>query len=275
MTFVTRFAPSPSGHLHRGHAFSAITAHEAAERADGRFLLRIDDIDAGRCRPAFEAAIYEDLAWLGLAWEAPVRRQSDHLADYARALEALDAEHLIYRCFKTRKEAIADIGRAPHDPGSVLLGEPLGAAEEARRLGEGRPFAWRLSLARAEARIGGAGQLTFEEAGGGRIAVDSRLIGDPILARKDLGVAYHLAVVVDDAMQGVTDVIRGADLLQATHCQRLLQALLGLPTPRYRHHRLILGADGKRLAKRDQAETLRDLRSRGVSPADVRRELGL
>ncbi len=267
--FVTRFAPSPTGYLHKGHAFSAITAHEAARAAGGRFLLRIEDIDAARCRPAYEAGIFEDLAWLGLDWETPVRRQSEHMDDYAAALERLRAEGLLYRCFRTRAELIAS---APHGPMDTFRGGP--DPDESARLSAGEPFAWRLSLEAAERRLGGFEGLTFE-ADGERVRARPEVGGDVVLARKDAGVAYHLAATVDDALQGVTCVIRGVDLKEAAHVQRLLQALLGLPTPTYLHHRLILGPDGKRLAKRDRAQTLRELRAAGVTPADLRRELGL
>ena len=278
--FVTRFAPSPTGLLHRGHAFSALTAFEAARAAGGRLLLRIEDIDTARCRPRFEAAIVEDLAWLGVEWEPPPRRQSEHLADYRAALARLEARGLIYRCFKTRAQVLADIGRAPHGPTAAYRGAPLGPAEEARLTAEGRPFAWRLSLAAAERALDGISGLTFTEEGAGpngetgRIAARPERAGDVILARKGLGVAYHLAVVVDDALQGVSHVIRGADLFDAAHIHRLLQALLALPTPIYRHHRLLLDDDGQRFAKRDRAETLRDLRARRLSAAALRAELG-
>jgi glutamyl-Q tRNA(Asp) synthetase len=278
--FVTRFAPSPTGYLHRGHAFSALTAFEAARAAGGRFLLRIEDIDATRCRPPYEEAIYEDLAWLGLEWETPVRRQSDHLDDYQAALAALTADHLTYRCFKTRKELAQAAASAPHDAAEVHRGAALPAAEEAARLAAGDPFAWRLSLDAAETALAGRPLSFFEEGAGpggerGHILADPALSGgDIVLARKDVGVAYHLAVVVDDALQGVTHVIRGQDLFEATHVQRLLQALLDLPTPAYRHHRLLTGPDGRRFAKRDRAETLRDLRARGVSAAELKAELG-
>jgi glutamyl-Q tRNA(Asp) synthetase len=272
--FVTRFAPSPTGYMHRGHAFSALTAYEAARAAGGRFLLRIEDIDATRCRPQFDAAIFEDLAWLGLTWETPVRRQSEHLADYQAALSRLQADGLLYRCFRTRREVAEAMASAPHGPMEVFRGGPLPPAEEAQRLAAGQPFAWRLSLDAAEARLGGFGALTFEEEGEGAVATRPELGGDVVLARKDVGVAYHLAVVVDDALQGITHVIRGRDLFEATHVQRLLQALLGLPTPIYRHHRLLTGPDGKRYAKRDRSETLRSLRERGMSASDLRRELG-
>lgn len=274
MRLVTRFAPSPSGLAHRGHAFSALTAFEAACAAGGRFLLRIEDIDTARCRPEFDVALREDLAWLGLEWEEPVRRQSDHLADYATALNRLRRSNLLYRCFRTRKEVIDDIARAPHGPAPALAPGPHPPSEEARLLRENRPYAWRLSLLTAERLLGGFGGLRFEEERQGLIGIEPRLGGDVILARKDLGVSYHLAVVVDDAAQGVTHVIRGRDLLEATHTQRLLQALLGLPTPLYRHHPLLLRPDGRRFAKRDTTETLRDLRGQGVSPSDLRKNLG-
>lgn len=275
--FVTRFAPSPTGYLHQGHAFSALTAHEAARAVDGRFLLRIEDIDATRCRPAFEAAIHEDLAWLGLSWETPVRRQSEHLDDYHGALAALEARGLLYRCFRTRREVADEIARAPHGAMEVFRGRPLPPGEEARRLAANEPFAWRLSLDAAERALGGFQDLTFVEEGAGEprvVQARPELGGDVVLARKDVGVAYHLAVVFDDALQGITHVIRGADLAEATHVQRLLQALLGLPTPTYRHHRLLTGPDGRRFAKRDRAQTLRELRAAGMTPADLRREMG-
>ncbi|MDZ4370837.1 MAG: tRNA glutamyl-Q(34) synthetase GluQRS [Phenylobacterium sp.] len=272
--FTTRFAPSPTGYLHRGHAYSALTAHAAAMAARGRFFLRIEDIDVTRCRPEFEAAIHEDLAWLGLAWETPVRRQSDHLAEYEAALARLEAQGLVYRCFRTRREVAQAMASAPHGPMEVYRGAPLPPAEEAARIAAGEPFAWRLSLDAAAKVLGGFGDLTFHEAGKGVIAARPELGGDVVLARKDVGVAYHLAVVVDDASQGVTQVIRGEDLFDATHVQRLLQALLGLSVPTYHHHALLLGPDGRRYAKRDRAETLRALRDQGVRPADLRRELG-
>ena len=275
--FVTRFAPSPTGLLHKGHAFSALTAHEAARSAGGRLLLRIEDIDVTRCRPQFEAAIYDDLAWLGIAWEHPVLRQSEHMADYRAALEELRAAGLVYRCFRTRREILDTMASAPHGPPEGYRGAPLAPDEEARRMAAGEPFAWRLSLAAAQAR---AGPLSFVEEGEGPggergvIEVDPATAGDVVLARKDVGVAYHLACVGDDARQGVTSVMRGQDLFEATHIQRLIQVVLGLPAPVYCHHRLIAGADGRRLAKRDKAETLHSLRSRGVSAAALRAELG-
>jgi glutamyl-Q tRNA(Asp) synthetase len=208
-------------------------------------------------------------------WASAVRRQSEHLDDYRRALSRLARERLVYRCFKTRAQVLAEIGRAPHGPVSAYHGQPLAPAMEARLVAEGRPYAWRLSLAEAERRLGGFSHLTFSDEGAGSVIATPRLAGDVILARKDVGVAYHLAVVVDDALQGVTDVIRGADLFEATHIQRLLQALLDLPTPAYRHHRLLLGADGRRYAKRDRAETLRDIRARGITRQALLAELAV
>jgi glutamyl-Q tRNA(Asp) synthetase len=279
--FVTRFAPSPTGWLHRGHAFSALTAYDAAQAAGGRFLLRLEDIDRTRCRPEFEVGICEDLAWLGLTWETPVRRQSDHMADYGAALRELSERGLTYRCFKTRREVAEAIESAPHGAMEAYRGEPLPPGEEEARLEAGEPYAWRLSLAAAERALGGFQALTFVEEGAGPdgetgvIRARPELGGDVVLARKDVGVAYHLAVVHDDALQGVTHVIRGQDLFEATHVQRLLQALLALPTPVYRHHRLLAGPDGRRFAKRDRSETLRELRARGMTAADLRKELGL
>ena len=277
---TTRFAPSPTGRLHRGHAFSALTAYDAARHAGGRFILRIEDIDATRCRPEFEAGILEDLAWLGLTWEQPVLRQSEHLADYEQALAGLTARGLTYRCFRTRREVADAIASAPHGPMEAFVGAPLPADEEAGRLAAGEPFAWRLSLAAAERALGGLQGLTFQEEGSGPggetglIAARPALGGDVVLARKDVGVAYHLAVVFDDALQAVTHVIRGRDLFEATHIQRLLQALLGLPTPTYRHHALLTGPDGKRFAKRDRSQTLRELRESGMTAEQLRAELG-
>jgi glutamyl-Q tRNA(Asp) synthetase len=278
--FVTRFAPSPTGYLHAGHAFSALTTFEAARAAGGRFLLRIEDIDRTRCRPEYEAAVYEDLAWLGLDWETPVRRQSEHMADYAAALRELAERGLTYRCFRTRREVAEAIESAPHGVMEAFRGEPLPPDEEARRVEGGEPYAWRLSLAAAQRALGGFERLSFLEEGAGpfgergRIAARPQLGGDVVLARKDVGVAYHLAVVADDARQGVTHVIRGQDLFEATHVQRLLQALLALPTPIYRHHRLLTDARGRRFAKRDRDQTLRERRASGMTPAALRAELG-
>ena len=277
---VTRFAPSPTGRLHRGHAFSALNAFAAARDAGGRFLLRLEDIDTARCRAEFAEAILDDLSWLGLGWETPVLRQSTRGEAYGTAIDALRARGLLYRCFRTRREIAEDIGRAPHGAVAAVRPGPLPAEETAERLARGDPWAWRLSLDAARRAIGDFDALTFVEEGAGPdgqsglIASRPETAGDVVLARKDLGVSYHLAAVVDDAHQGVTHVIRGEDLFEAAHIQRLLQALLGLPTPVYRHHRLILRPDGKRFAKRDTAETLRDLRARGITPAALRAELG-
>ncbi len=272
--FVTRFAPSPTGYLHLGHAFSALTAYAAAQAAGGRFLLRIEDLDQGRSRPDFEAAIYEDLAWLGLSWAEPPRRQSAHLDDYARALDRLIAQGVAYRCFRTRREVLAAIADAPHGPKPLYFGQALPAAEEAARLGAGQAFAWRLSSARVRDALGARlADLRFSTERG-ETPLDPARLGDAVIARKDFPASYHLASVVDDALQGVSDVIRGEDLADSAHLHVVLQTLLDLPTPRYRHHRLIHGPDGVRLAKRDSATALRALRAEGLSPEDVRAHLG-
>lgn len=274
--YVTRFAPSPTGYLHLGHALSALTAFDAARAAGGRFLLRMEDIDHGRARPEFEAAILEDLAWLGVAWEEPVRRQSEHMADYAAALRSLIDRDLVYRCFRTRKEVVEAIASAPHGANEdVFRGERLPAAEEEAKLAAGEPFAWRLSLKKARSVLGPAYfALVFEDETG-FVRAEPEKHGDVVLARKDFPTSYHLASVWDDALQGVTHVIRGEDLRDAAHLHVLLQKLLDLPQPSYRHHRLVLGDDGKRLAKRDQSATLRALREAGKTPDDVRALLTL
>jgi glutamyl-Q tRNA(Asp) synthetase len=271
--FVTRFAPSPTGYLHKGHAFSALSVFQGARQAGGRFLLRIEDIDTTRCRPEYEAAIFEDLAWLGLAWEEPVRRQSEHMADYDAALERLREMGVLYRCFRTRSE-LSEFAAAPHGPMPAYRGAPLQPDDEAVRLAAGQSYAWRLSLDAAAERLGGFGGLSFFLEGEGWVQARPEVGGDVVLARKDVRTSYHLASVVDDALQGITHVIRGVDLAEAAHVHRLLQALLELPTPVYRHHGLVLGPDGKRLAKRDRAETLRELRGRGMTAAQIREELG-
>ncbi len=277
MTAVTRFAPSPTGLLHLGHAHAALFA-AAAAGPGGRFILRIEDIDGTRCRPEFEAAILEDLAWLGLDWERPVRRQSEHMADYAAALDRLRAQELLYPCFCTRRKIQAEIeraGAAPH--GSPTLGPDgplypgtcrgLTMDERHARIEQGIPYAWRLDMARA---IRKTGQLTWHDLARGRIDARPEMFGDVVLARKETPASYHLAVTVDDALQGVTLVTRGEDLFDATHVHRLLQALLILPVPEYRHHGLIADESGKRLAKRDKAATLRALREAGKTSAEVR-----
>lgn len=272
---VTRFAPSPTGRLHLGHAASAIRAHDLARGGDGdggggggggAFLLRIEDIDAGRCRPAFVEGITEDLAWLGLTWDGPVVRQSDRLELHADALERLRAQGLLYPCFCTRGEIAREIAAsasAPHaedtEPRYPGTCRSLSFAERQARMD--RRHAWRLDSAAA---IAAAGPLAWHDSGAGRVVADPADHGDVVLARKDAPASYHLAVTVDDAAQGVTDVVRGQDLFAATHVHRLLQALLGLPTPRYRHHPLLLGPDGIRLAKRHGAPTLAAMRADGV-----------
>ena len=275
---VTRFAPSPTGRLHLGHAYAALFAHDTAKRAGGRFLLRIEDIDASRCRPAFVAGIIEDLAWLGLIWGEPVRRQSEHLADYAAALGRLQDLGVIYPCFCTRKDIAEEIARsahAPHGPEGALypgLCRHLDDGERQARLDSGAPYALRLDVALAR-RLAPA-PLFFEDAGAGKVEAKPGLLGDVVLARKDAPTSYHLAVTVDDALQGVTLITRSQDLFHATHLHRLLQALLGLPTPAYQHHPLLLDDNGRRFAKRDHAATLEALRRSGASLDDVRRRIG-
>ena len=275
---VTRFAPSPTGLLHPGHAYSALFAFEAARRNGGRFLLRIEDIDFTRCRREFEDAILEDLAWLGIAWETPVRRQSDHLHEYVKVAEQLRVRGLLYPCFCTRKDIQREIeaaGAAPHGPEGPLypgLCRSLSEDERQSRIASGESFAMRLDLNRALDETGG--DLEWLDLERGPQKAQPEILGDVVLVRKDIGCSYHLAVVMDDALQGVTRITRGADLFEATHVQRLLQALLDLPTPEYHHHPLMLDSDGKRLAKRHEAESLRSLRLRGVSALAVRERCG-
>ncbi|WP_319797917.1 tRNA glutamyl-Q(34) synthetase GluQRS [Nitrobacter sp.] len=285
---VFRFAPSPNGLLHLGHARSALLNYDAARRSRGRFLLRIEDIDATRCRSQFEAAIYEDLGWLGITWETPVRRQSDHLADYRAALDRLAALGLLYPSFESRAEIAAlvkareaegiwlrDPDGAPLYPGAA---KSLPASERQRRLRSGAPFALRLDMD-AACRL--AGNLTWTEQGSGpggetgEVVARPEAWGDVILARKDTPTSYHLSVVVDDALQGVTNVVRGQDLFWSTAVHRLLQALLDLPRPVYRHHDLIRDGAGKKLSKSSAATGLRELRLRGMSAGEVRRLIGL
>jgi glutamyl-Q tRNA(Asp) synthetase len=269
MTVVTRFAPSPTGLLHLGHAHSALVGWHRARAAGGRFLLRIEDIDRARCQEAFVAAILEDLAWLGLDWDGEVRRQSAHFGDYRGALARLGAMGLLYPCFCTRAE-IAEAASAPHGPAGALYPgtcRGLDAAERERRIAAGRAYALRLDMARA---VEATGPLAWEDERGGTVVADPLVHGDVVLARKEMPASYHLAVTVDDALQGVTLVTRGADLFGATDVHRVLQALLGLPTPRYLHHPLIVDAAGRRFAKRDRAPTLAALRAAGRTPAAVR-----
>ncbi len=295
MTTVERFAPSPNGALHLGHAFSALLAYDAATAAGGRFLLRVEDLDRTRCRPELVAQALEDLAWLGVAWEEPVWRQSERLDVYAEALASLAARDLLYPCFCSRKEIAAAVsapqeGDAVGPDGPVYPGtcRGLSEAERAARGRSGAPAALRLDMRKAVAALGGRGvvsKLSFKEIGAGpqrekgRIALDPvalvEVVGDVVLARKDFPTSYHLAVVVDDAAQGVTTVTRGEDLFAATQPHRVLQALLGRPTPQYRHHRLIRDAEGRRLAKRDRDKGLAELRAAGATPEDVRAMVGL
>jgi glutamyl-Q tRNA(Asp) synthetase len=265
---VTRFAPSPTGYLHLGHAHSALFAASAGSR----FLLRLEDIDATRCRPEYAAAALEDLAWLGLRWEQPVRVQSQHFAEYHAVLAGLEARGLLYPCFCTRAE-IAASASAPHGPeGPLYPGtcRALSPAQRAERAGQ--PYALRLDMAAALRAV--PQPLWFEEQGEGPLRCDPAAFGDVVLARKEIPASYHLCVCHDDALQGVTLVTRGEDLKPATQLHRLLQALCGWPAPRYAHHKLLLGADGRRLAKREGAPTLRALREAGHSPAEVRAMAG-
>ena len=275
---ITRFAPSPTGLLHLGHAYAALFAAEEARRAGGRFLLRMEDIDTTRVRAEYEAAVCEDLHWLGLTWEEPVRRQSACFGDYNAALAKLDALGVLYPCFCTRKdiqEEIARAGAAPHGPeGLVYPGtcRKLSSSDVEERRAGGRDYALRLDLAKALLLAGR--DLVWEDLAHGSFIADPSPLGDVVLARKETPTSYHLAVVVDDAAQGITLVTRGEDLLPATHLHRVLQALLGLPVPQWKHHKLITDEMGKRLAKRDDARSLRSLRAAGWTPERVRRELG-
>lgn len=286
---VFRFAPSPNGYLHLGHALSALLNDDMARAAGGRLLLRIEDIDATRCRPEFESAIYEDLDWLGIAWDGPVRRQSEHFEAYGAAMGKLEAQGLIYPSFESRAE-IARLmaereqsGEAwPRDPDGAPLypgaAKDMPGDERKRRIAAGEPYALRLDMGAAIAR---AGLLTWTESGAGpqgesgAVKAAPEAWGDVVLGRKETPTSYHLSVTLDDALQGVTHVVRGQDLFWATSLHRLLQALLGLPAPQYHHHRLILGADGRKLAKSTRSTALRELRAQGTTPADVRRLVGL
>jgi glutamyl-Q tRNA(Asp) synthetase len=273
---TTRFAPSPTGYLHLGHAHAALTAWRRARDAGGRFLLRIEDIDPGRCRPEFAAAVPEDLAWLGLDWDG-LRIQSAHIAEYKAVLDALAARGLTYPCFCTRaaiaREAAA-AGAAPHGPdGAIYPGTCRGLTNAQRdaRMRAGEPHAVRLDMARAVAETG---PLSFRDRQRGRVACDPGRFGDVVLGRRDVPTSYHLCVAHDDATQGVSLVTRGQDLLAATDIHRVLQALMGWPCPDYAHHALLTDAQGRRLAKRDGAATLRALRQGGISPAEARAMAG-
>ncbi len=278
-TVITRFAPSPTGWLHLGHAYAALFAHHEAKRVGWRFLLRLEDIDLARSRPEYEQGIYDDLRWLGVEWETPVRKQSEHFAEYRDALEKLRMMGLLYPCFCTRREIQEEIGhagQAPHGPeGPSYPGicKKLSADEVTERIASGRDYALRLNLEKAMTHTGR--DLIWRDLSHGEFIADPMPLGDVVLARKDTPTSYHLAVVVDDAAQGITLVTRGEDLLPATHLHRVLQSLLGLPVPVWKHHRLITDEAGKRLAKRDDARSLRTLRESGWKPQRVREELNL
>lgn len=285
---VFRFAPSPNGYLHLGHALSALLNFEAARAANGRFLLRIEDIDGTRSRPDYEAAIYEDLAWLGITWEQPVRRQSEHMSVYGEAVQRLQGERLLYPAFESRAEIARLVaerdqrGVWPRDPDGAPVypgrGRTLAAGERDALLTSGAPYALRLDMASAMAK---AGSLRWQEQGEGpagergMVEAEPERWGDVILARKETPTSYHLSVVIDDALQGVTHVIRGQDLFWSTSVHRLLQTLLGLPEPVYRHHGLVRDEAGRKLSKSTQATSLRALRAAGLTPNDIRARVGL
>ena len=285
---ILRFAPSPNGYLHLGHAYSALLNHDMARECGGRLLLRVEDIDTVRCRPDYEEAIYEDLRWLGMSWQEPVRRQSEHFADYEAALAKLEAQGLIYPSFESRAEIAALVedldrhGGWPRDPDGAPIypgrARRLSAAERKRRREAGEPFALRLAMDAAVAR---AGVLTWTETGAGPhgqtglITAAPQRWGDIVLARKEAPTSYHLSAVLDDALQGVTDIVRGQDLFWSTGIHRLLQALLGLPEPTYHHHKLILDEEGNKLSKSTQSTGVRELRAGGAVPRDIRRRVGL
>ena len=285
---VFRFAPSPNGYLHLGHAYSALLNFDYARQTGGRLLLRIEDIDPARCRPEFEAAIYEDLAWLGIGWENPVRRQSEHLADYRAALEKLVAQGLVYPSFESRAEIARLVAQReaeapwPRDPDGTPLypggAKRLSSDERARLIESGVPYALRLDMEAACGRVGACAWIEQSEGPEGEtgvVAARPQAWGDVILARKETPTSYHLSVVTDDALQGVTEVVRGQDLFWSTSVHRLLQRLLGLPQPVYRHHGLVLDGDGRKLSKSTQATGLRELRAGGATPSEIRRLVGL
>jgi glutamyl-Q tRNA(Asp) synthetase len=285
---VFRFAPSPNGYLHLGHAYSALLNFDSARQTGGRFLLRIEDIDTIRCKPEFEAAICEDLAWLGIDWEQPVRRQSEHFAFYRDAVERLSAERLLYPSFESRAEIARLVTRRegagpwPRDPDGAPLypgeAKSLSSASRQRLLESGEPYALRLDMAAACARIGALDWIEHGHGADGEtgeIVARPQAWGDVILARKETPTSYHLAVVIDDALQGITEVVRGEDLFWSTSVHRLLQALLGLPAPSYRHHPLVLDTTGAKLSKSTGATGLRELRAGGATPQDIRRLVGL
>lgn len=283
---VFRFAPSPNGYLHLGHAFSALVNADLARETGGRLLLRIEDIDTTRTNTGFEAAILEDLSWLGLSWEEPVRRQSEHFADYAARIEELKARKVLFPCFCSRGDLRAAVAEQtgmeawPADPDGAPLYpgtcRHLPADEVARRLVAGERPAWRLDMAAARKAV--PGPLSWDEwtdEGVERVTAEPEAWGDVVIARRDVATSYHLSVVLDDALQGITHVVRGRDLHAATAIHRLLQELFGLPAPLYRHHRLVLDEEGRKLSKSAGSQSLRALREAGWTPADVRKAVGL
>ncbi|OEI84708.1 glutamate-tRNA ligase [Brucella sp. 10RB9215] len=287
---VFRFAPSPNGQLHLGHAYSALLNANMAEKSGGRFLLRMEDIDTARCTPALEQGIYDDLHWLGLRWETPVRRQSEHFGEYRNALTKLADKGLVYPAFLSRSEVRKRISEAcargdgwPSDPdGTPLYPQDernMSEKEQMEHIVSGAPYAWRLDMDKALAAAGEP--LFWNESGAGpdgetgRLAADPARWGDVVIARKDTPTSYHLSVVVDDALQGITHIVRGRDLFHATSVHRLLQKLLGLPEPLYHHHDLVLGEDGQKLSKSRKDTALASLREQGWTPADIRAKLGL
>jgi glutamyl-Q tRNA(Asp) synthetase len=285
---VFRFAPSPNGLLHLGHAFSALLNFDLARAGGGRLLLRIEDIDTTRCKPEFETAIYEDLAWLGVPWELPVRRQSAHLPVYREAVERLAGQGLVYPAFESRAEIARLVaeresgGAWPRDPDGVPIypgaAKALPARERDRLLQSGLPFALRLDMAAARRRVDDVAWVEQGAGPGGEtgnVRADPAAWGDVVLARKETPTSYHLSVVIDDAVQGVTCVVRGQDLFWATGLHRLLQQLLDLPAPVYRHHSLVRDGAGEKLSKSTQATGLRELRRQGLTPVDIRRLVGL
>ncbi len=278
MISKTRFAPSPSGLLHLGHAYSALFAWERAGREPSNFILRLEDIDIGRCKPEFETAIIEDLNWLGIDWETAPLRQSGRLIHYKKALTILQAQGLLYPCFCTRKDVEREVqaaANAPHGPEGWLYPgtcRHLTESERGQRIAEGQLHAFRLKMKEAQEA---AGPLIWIDRNVGEIAANPSVLGDVVLVRKDIPTSYHLAVTVDDAAQGITLVTRGEDLFHASHLHRLLQALLGLPVPVWEHHSLILDEEGRRFAKRNEAVTLKHLRETGVKPNDILERIGL
>ena len=278
MDVITRFAPSPTGNLHLGHAYSALFAEREARTGNGKFLVRIEDIDTARCNSAFEASIFEDLSWLGLTWEKPVRKQSNHMADYVKGLKKLENLGLLYRCTLSRKE-LSEVMSAPH-PDNASNGTQktptdtlryISAIENERRLGAGAPYAIRLHMGAA---LKLAGNLKWYDCEHGEQIAEPETFGDIVLARKDIATSYHLSVTIDDAIQGITRVTRGNDLLPATHIHRLLQELLELPTPDYHHHKMITDKNGLRLAKRNKSSTLQEMKKSGQNPEDIIQFLG-